>query len=70
VYATSRAQIVILIFLVEYEKGGKRFDNFIGLVDFLENALEKDVELVTKEAMSPFILPYIEKEIEYVEIGY
>jgi len=56
-------------FLVEFEKGKKTFDNFIGLVDFLEKVFEKEVELVTKEAVSKHILPYIEKEVEYVKVS-
>ncbi len=55
-------------FLVEFEEGKKTFDNFIGLVDYLESAFGKEVELVTKEAVSKHILPYIEKEISYVKI--
>lgn len=56
-------------FLVEFEKDKKTFDNFIGLIDFLEKIFGKEVELVTKEAVSKHILPYIEKEIEYVKIS-
>lgn len=54
--------------LVEYEAGQKTFDNFIGLIDYLEQSLGKEVELVTRESVSKHILPYIEKEVEYVEI--
>ena len=54
--------------LVDYEIGEKTFDNFIGLIDYLEKSLGKEVELVTRESVSKYFLPYIEKEIEYVEV--
>ncbi|MCB0612459.1 MAG: nucleotidyltransferase family protein [Phaeodactylibacter sp.] len=54
--------------LVEYETGQKTFDNFIGLIDYLEKSWGKSVELVTRESASKYILPYIEKEVEYVEV--
>jgi predicted nucleotidyltransferase len=55
-------------FLVEFEPGNKTFDNFIGLIDYLENAFGKRVDLVTRESVSKYILPHIEKEIEYVQV--
>ena len=56
-------------FLVEFEAGKKTFDNFIGLIDYLEKVFGKEVELVTKESVSKHILLYIEKEVEYVKVG-
>lgn len=56
-------------FLVEFEAGKKTYDNFIGLVDYLEKVFGKEVELVTKESVSKHILPYIEKEVEYVKVS-
>ncbi|WP_339812039.1 nucleotidyltransferase family protein [uncultured Imperialibacter sp.] len=53
--------------LVEYKPGTKSFDNFIGLIDYLENSLGRNIELVTPESLSPLIRPYIEKEIQYVQ---
>jgi uncharacterized protein len=54
--------------VVEYEEGGKSLANFLGLVDFLEEAFRQDVELVTVESISKHIKPYIEKEAKYVQI--
>jgi predicted nucleotidyltransferase len=52
-------------FLVEFEPGEKNFRNFINLVYFLEDLLHKKVEIVTIEALSPYIGPSIIQEVEY-----
>lgn len=45
--------------LVEFKQGEKSFDRFIELGDLLERILGRRVELVTPEALSPFIGPHI-----------
>lgn len=45
--------------LVEFAKGGKTFDRFLALSELLEQVLGRRVELVTTEALSPYIGPYI-----------
>lgn len=45
--------------LVEFAPGQKSFDRFMALADLLESALERRVELVTTEALSPYIGPHI-----------
>jgi predicted nucleotidyltransferase len=45
--------------LVEFLPGQKTFDRFMALADLLEDALERKVELVTTEALSPYIGPHI-----------
>jgi predicted nucleotidyltransferase len=55
--------------LVEFEQGQKTFDNFMQLAFLLENLLQRHVELVTPEALSPHIGPYILKEVEYVALA-
>ena len=55
--------------LVVYEPGHKTFDNFLGLIDYLERSFDREVEVVTKEAVSKHIWPYIKKEVEYVEMN-
>lgn len=52
--------------LVEFEPGQKTFDNFMELAFLLEELLQRRVELVTAEALSPHIGPKILKEVEYV----
>ncbi len=53
--------------LVEFEIGKKNFDNFMDLLFFLEDLLQVKVNLVTKEALSPYIDPNILKEVIYIE---
>ena len=55
--------------LIEFAPGEKSFDNFMALSFLLENELERSVELVTREALSPHIGPHILQNVEYVEIG-
>jgi uncharacterized protein len=55
--------------LVEFEAGKKTFDNFINLAFFLEDLLERHVDLVTPESLSPYIGPHILREVEYVSLG-
>lgn len=49
-------------FLVEFASGQKTFDRFLALADFLEELLDHPVELVTPEALSPYIGPHILSE--------
>ncbi|NIM11772.1 MAG: nucleotidyltransferase [Candidatus Aminicenantes bacterium] len=55
--------------LVEFEPGLKTFDNFIHLAFFLEDILRRRVDLVTTDALSPYIGPHIMKEVEYVTLN-
>jgi predicted nucleotidyltransferase len=55
--------------LVEFESGRKTFDTFMELSFFLEDVLKHRVELVTVESLSPYIGPYILKEVEYAAIA-
>ena len=45
--------------LVEFQPGQKSYDRFVALGDQLERLLERSVELVTPESLSPFLKPYI-----------
>lgn len=51
---------------VEFSPGAKTFDRFLELSELLEERLERRVELVTLEALSPFIGPRILSEAEDV----
>lgn len=48
--------------LVEFAPAEKSFDRFMALADLLEDTLERPVELVTAEALSPYIGPHILNE--------
>ena len=54
--------------IVEFEEGKKNFDNFINLAFFLEELLGRKVDLLTPESISPYIKPYIEKEVVYESV--
>jgi len=55
--------------LVEFEQDKKSFDNFIQLAFFLEEILARRVELITSDALSPYIGPHIIREVEYVNFS-
>lgn len=55
--------------LVEFAPGQKSFDNFIHLAHRLEDALQRRVEVVTRESLSPYIGPRILEETEYVSFS-
>ena len=52
--------------LVEFAPGSKSYDRFLTIADLLEARLGRHVELVTTEALSPFIAPRILAEAEDV----
>ena len=52
--------------LVQFAPGAKTFDHFLALFDLLEERLGRRVELVTTEALSPFIGPRILAEAQDV----
>jgi len=52
-------------FLVEFKKD--TYHNFINLIFALEDLLKKEVTVVSKEDLSPYILPYVLKEVEIIE---
>ena len=54
--------------LIEFEAGKKTFDSFMSLAFYLEDLLERPVELVTPESISPHIRPYISREVQYVAL--
>lgn len=51
--------------LVEFEE--PTFDNFMNLAFFLEDLFSRRVELVTPDSLSPYIAPYVEKEVVWAD---
>ena len=51
-------------FFVELER--LTFCDYMGLVLFLEDLFEKEVDLITPTSIEPPLKPYIEKDLEYV----
>jgi hypothetical protein len=52
--------------LVQFSPGQKSYDHFIALSELLESLLHRSVELVTPEALSPFLGPRILAEAQDV----
>ena len=54
--------------IVEFEEGKKNYNNFIELYFFLEDLLQRKVELLTIEALNPHMKPRILKEAYFESI--
>lgn len=52
--------------LIQFLPEKKNFRNFMNLAFFLEDLLNRKVELVTVESISPYLKQYILQEVEYV----
>ena len=55
--------------LVEFQPGKKTFDNFMELSFLLEELLQRKIELVTTDSLSPYLGPHILKEVQYVSLA-
>ncbi len=55
--------------LVEFEPERKSFDAFMEACDFLDELLQRRIELVTVDSLSPYIAPHILKDILYVSLA-
>lgn len=55
-------------FLVEFIPNKKNFKNFMRVVELLEALFDRKIELVTPEALSQYIGPRINSEVEYAAL--
>jgi len=55
--------------MVEFIPGKKTYKNFIGTATHLELVFGKQIDLVTPQAISRHIKPYIDKDLQYVQIS-
>lgn len=56
--------------LIDFEGGKETFDNFMAICNLLEQLFsDHKVEVVTTGGLSPYIGPYILKNVEYVQIA-
>lgn len=53
-------------FLVEFYE--PTFDNFMDLLFSLEDLFGRKVELITDGSMSPYLQPFVEKEVKWYEV--
>lgn len=51
--------------LVEFERGGKTFDNYMELKFFLEKLFHREVDLVIKDALKTRIKNRVLSEVKY-----
>lgn len=53
--------------LIEFEEEDEKFSNLINLYFFLQDLLGRKIDLITSKSISPYIAPYILKEVKYIE---
>ena len=55
--------------LVRFDPAQKTFDNFMRLSGLLEELLQRRVEIITTEALSPYVGPHILRDVEYASLS-
>lgn len=55
--------------LVEFRQEDKTLKNLVGLSIFLQQLLQRKVEIITPQSLNPFIGRHIIKEVEYVSLA-
>lgn len=56
--------------LVSFLPAARTFDNFMAVSEALESAFHRRVDLVTDDALSPYLGPHILREVQYVDLGH
>jgi uncharacterized protein len=54
--------------LVEFNSENLTYENYINLAYYLEDNLDRKIDLVTYDSLSPYIGPHILEEVEYVSL--
>jgi predicted nucleotidyltransferase len=55
--------------LVTFRPQARTFDNLFAVGEALEEAFHRKIDLVTADALSPYIAPHILREVKYVNLG-
>ncbi len=55
--------------LIEFQQGKKTFKNYTGAYLFLKNVLQKEIDFLTPESLSPYVGQHILKSIDYVSFN-
>jgi len=55
--------------LVEFQIESKTLKNLVGLSNFLQQLLQRKVEIITPQSLNPFIGKHIINEVEYVSLA-
>ena len=64
--ATDKSDIDLL---VEFDAKQKTYRNFWQSSQFFEHLLDRNVDLVTPQALSPYIKLRVDREVKYVQIS-
>ncbi len=54
--------------LIRFRSDARTYDNLVVVGDALESAFGRSVDLVTTDALSPYLAPHILSEIKYVDL--
>lgn len=54
--------------LVRFDDKARTFDNLYAVGEALEEAFHRRVDLVTEDALSPYLRPHILREVKYVDL--
>ncbi len=52
--------------LIDFIPGNEKYRAFIGLADALESLLNRPVDLITVNSLSPYMRPVIEKDVIWI----
>ncbi len=55
--------------LVTFRPQARTYDNLYAVGEALEEAFHRKIDLVTEDALSPYIAPYVLREVKYVDLG-
>jgi predicted nucleotidyltransferase len=55
--------------LVGFRPDAKTYDNLFEVGEALEEAFQRKIDLVTEDALSPYIGPTILREVKYVDLS-
>jgi predicted nucleotidyltransferase len=55
--------------LVGFDDQARSFDNLCAVGDALEEVFQRRVDLVTEDALSPYLRPHILHDVKYVDLG-
>ena len=55
--------------LVTFDPKARTYDNLFEVGEALEEVFQRKVDLVTEDALSPYIGPKILTEVQYVDLG-
>ena len=56
--------------LITFRPEARTFDNLFDVGEALEEVFHRRVDLVTEDALSPYLAPHILREVKYVDLGH